>query len=83
MHKAFWDVLQAQLDESPPVYQHALVLLCEIKEVRDRGEFLDSIDVNMNYLITVPTEPVSVASFAKALSGFPFRICISGIYDFF
>jgi len=33
MHKAFWDSLAASLQEDPPDYSHALVLLKEIKEV--------------------------------------------------
>ncbi|XP_041650481.1 T-complex protein 11-like protein 1 isoform X1 [Cheilinus undulatus] len=32
MHKAFWDCLEAQLKEDPPVYEHAIKLLAEIKE---------------------------------------------------
>ncbi|XP_067850266.1 T-complex protein 11-like protein 1 isoform X2 [Heptranchias perlo] len=32
MKKAFWDSLQAQLSEDPPVYDHAIKLLGEIKE---------------------------------------------------
>ncbi|XP_063237869.1 T-complex protein 11-like protein 1 [Bacillus rossius redtenbacheri] len=31
MHKAFWDVLTAQLNEDPPCYTHAMALLEEIK----------------------------------------------------
>lgn len=33
MHKAFWDLLAAQLEEDPPNYTQALVLLGEIKQV--------------------------------------------------
>lgn len=32
MHKAFWDILRTQLESNPPVYDHALVLLADIKE---------------------------------------------------
>ncbi|XP_070506123.1 T-complex protein 11-like protein 1 isoform X2 [Chironomus tepperi] len=32
MHKAFWDILRTQLESEPPVYDHALVLLADIKE---------------------------------------------------
>uniref|UniRef100_UPI0037E80234 T-complex protein 11-like protein 1 isoform X2 n=1 Tax=Semicossyphus pulcher TaxID=241346 RepID=UPI0037E80234 len=32
MHKAFWDCLEAQLKEDPPIYGHAIKLLAEIKE---------------------------------------------------
>ena len=33
MHKAFWDVLEADLKEDPPNYGQALTLLKEMKEV--------------------------------------------------
>ncbi len=33
VHKAFWDQLQEQLDQDPPLYDNALQLLKEIKEV--------------------------------------------------
>ncbi|CAG9803615.1 unnamed protein product [Chironomus riparius] len=32
MHKAFWDILRTQLESNPPIYDHALVLLTDIKE---------------------------------------------------
>ncbi|XP_078276488.1 T-complex protein 11-like protein 1 [Rhinoraja longicauda] len=32
VHRAFWDSLQAQLDEMPPQYSHAIRLLQEVKE---------------------------------------------------
>lgn len=32
MHKVFWDLLRSQLESDPPVYDHALVLLNDIKE---------------------------------------------------
>ena len=32
MHRAFWDVLESQLNESPPNFKQAMVLLTEIKE---------------------------------------------------
>uniref|UniRef100_A0AAR2JA95 T-complex 11, testis-specific-like 1 n=1 Tax=Pygocentrus nattereri TaxID=42514 RepID=A0AAR2JA95_PYGNA len=32
MHKAFWDSLEAQLNDDPPVYDHAIKLVGEIKE---------------------------------------------------
>ncbi|XP_067639226.1 T-complex protein 11-like protein 1 isoform X2 [Eurosta solidaginis] len=32
MHKAFWDVLRGQLNETPPCYDHAIQLLTEIKD---------------------------------------------------
>ncbi|XP_072922383.1 T-complex protein 11-like protein 2 isoform X2 [Hemitrygon akajei] len=33
VHKAFWDCLEAQLNQDPPEYEHALLLLGEIKEI--------------------------------------------------
>ena len=33
IHKAFWDSLAESLQEDPPDYTHALVLLKEVKEV--------------------------------------------------
>ncbi|OCT83823.1 t-complex 11, testis-specific-like 1 L homeolog isoform X1 [Xenopus laevis] len=32
VHKAFWDCFEAQFQEDPPVYDHAIILLGEIKE---------------------------------------------------
>ncbi|XP_028814278.1 T-complex protein 11-like protein 1 isoform X2 [Denticeps clupeoides] len=32
MHKAFWDSLEAQLNEDPPSYDHSIILVGEIKE---------------------------------------------------
>lgn len=32
VHKAFWNILKTQLESKPPVYDHALVLLNDIKE---------------------------------------------------
>ena len=32
MHKAFWDILESQLNESPTNYKQAMSLLKEIKE---------------------------------------------------
>ena len=33
MHKAFWDCFEAQMSEDPPMYDHAVKLVGEIKEV--------------------------------------------------
>ncbi|XP_042190716.1 T-complex protein 11-like protein 2 isoform X1 [Callorhinchus milii] len=33
VHKAFWDCLEAELNQDPPEYGHALLLLGEIKEI--------------------------------------------------
>jgi len=32
MHQAFWDSLKKDLDTDPPSYEHAFVLLQEIKK---------------------------------------------------
>lgn len=34
VHKAFWDILQSELNDDPPEYGQAIRLLEEIKEVR-------------------------------------------------
>lgn len=33
MHKAFWDILESELNDDPPVYEQAIKLLVEIREV--------------------------------------------------
>lgn len=33
IHRAFWDVLKEQLNSTPPIYDHAIKLLGEIKEM--------------------------------------------------
>lgn len=33
MRKAYWDILQSQLNDSPVVYKQAVSLLCEVKEI--------------------------------------------------
>lgn len=33
MHKAFWDVLEGQLSENPPSYNHAIKLLLRSKRL--------------------------------------------------
>lgn len=38
VHQAFWDLLHSQLEEDPPNYTHAIVLLKEIKEVLPTDE---------------------------------------------
>lgn len=35
VHKAFWDRLEAELNEDPPVYEYAIRLVEEIKEVSE------------------------------------------------
>lgn len=47
MHKAFWDILREQINEDPPVYDHALVLLAEIKEVSEAKFQLESIQIRI------------------------------------
>lgn len=57
MHKAFWDVLEAQLSENPPSYNHAIKLLAEIKETllsfllpghgRLRGRIEEVLDLSL------------------------------------
>lgn len=39
MHKAFWESLESQLNDDPPVYEHAIKLVKEIKEVRPAKQY--------------------------------------------
>jgi len=56
MHKAFWDSLAASLQEDPPDYTHALVLLKEVKEVtrrRSESAYIRQVhDIVMMYTST-------------------------------
>lgn len=38
VHRAFWDVLQEQLNSDPPNYDHAVILLEEVKAVSVSGQ---------------------------------------------
>ena len=40
VHKAFWDILANELSQDPPIYEQALRLLAEIKEVKAFSIFL-------------------------------------------
>ncbi|NXT23301.1 T11L2 protein, partial [Syrrhaptes paradoxus] len=42
VHKAFWDLLESELNEDPPEYDHAIKLFEEIKEVTFLPPFLYS-----------------------------------------
>lgn len=33
LHKAYWDILESELNDDPPEYEHAIKLLEEIREV--------------------------------------------------
>lgn len=37
VHRAFWDSLQEQLNSDPPNYNHAVILLQEVKTVSVHG----------------------------------------------
>lgn len=39
VRRAFWDAFQAKLDEDPPDFSHALVLIEEIREVCEVDDF--------------------------------------------
>lgn len=39
MHKAFWDILESELNDDPPVFGQAIRLLEEIREVRNIQTF--------------------------------------------
>jgi hypothetical protein len=44
IHKAFWDAFSEKLEENPPDFGHAVVLIKEVKEVNFicRQTFLDT-----------------------------------------
>ncbi|XP_012694542.2 T-complex protein 11-like protein 1 [Clupea harengus] len=57
MHKAFWDCFEAQMSEDPPMYDHAVKLVGEIKETllsfllpahgRLRGQIEETLDLSL------------------------------------
>ncbi|TSQ92653.1 T-complex protein 11-like protein 1 [Bagarius yarrelli] len=57
MHKAFWHHLETQLNEDPPVYEHAITLVGEIKETllsflmpyqgRLKGQIEEALDLSL------------------------------------
>ncbi|TRY98467.1 hypothetical protein DNTS_020558, partial [Danionella cerebrum] len=57
MHKAFWDVLESQLNKDPPQFNHAISLVGEIKETllslllpgqsRLRGQVEEALDLSL------------------------------------
>ncbi|KAG5273283.1 hypothetical protein AALO_G00149670 [Alosa alosa] len=57
MHKAFWDSLETQLNQDPPMYDHAIKLVGEIKETllsflmptqgRLRGQIEEVLDLSL------------------------------------
>ncbi|KAF4094345.1 hypothetical protein AMELA_G00012080 [Ameiurus melas] len=57
VHKAFWDCLEAQLNDDPPVYEHAIKLVGEIKETllsflmpsqaRLKGQIEEALDLSL------------------------------------
>ncbi|KAL2094004.1 hypothetical protein ACEWY4_011316 [Coilia grayii] len=57
MHKAFWDSLEAQMKQDPPLYDHAIKLVGEIKETllsflvptqgRLRGQIEEALDLSL------------------------------------
>ncbi|KAK2838431.1 hypothetical protein Q7C36_013245 [Tachysurus vachellii] len=57
VHKAFWDCLESQLNDDPPVYEHAIKLVGEIKETllsflmpyqtRLKGQIEEALDLSL------------------------------------
>lgn len=50
MHKAFWDILESELNDDPPVYGQAIRLLEEIREVT-----LPHYPLNVVVFVLVPS----------------------------
>ncbi|XP_037551564.1 T-complex protein 11-like protein 2 [Nematolebias whitei] len=57
VHKAFWDILESELNKDPPEYQHAIKLLEEIREIllsflnpganRMRTQIMEVLDMDL------------------------------------
>ena len=57
VHRVFWDILKAELDEDPPVYTMALSMLKEIRDDlvdmllphqnRIRAEIMEKLDIDL------------------------------------
>lgn len=53
LHDAFWDLLREQLNSDPPCYDHAIVLLGDIKEVASTTQIIQYIEwFNSNLVIS-------------------------------
>lgn len=51
LHKAFWDILESELNDDPPVYGQAIRLLGEIREVSAHSlMFTTSLDQETSML---------------------------------
>jgi T-complex protein 11 len=64
MHKAFWDVLKEELNQNPPEYSRALVLLEEIKDVN-----------NISHILALLYQ-IIINNFSSLLSGYYHSYCL-------
>lgn len=53
MHKAFWDILESELNDDPPVYGQAIRLLVEIREVTLPYYLFDIVFFNLVVTLSV------------------------------
>lgn len=56
LHDAFWDVLRAQLNSTPPSYDQAIILLGDIREVFPNKSYLRLIDIKRKFTSTKTNE---------------------------
>lgn len=54
VHRAFWDSLQEQLNSDPPNYNHAVILLQEVKTVSVYGNKSEALVAEQEGLLRLP-----------------------------
>lgn len=58
VHRAFWDCLQEELHSDPPNYDHAVILLQEVKTVSVYGIESDTLAAGQGGGSTEASDPV-------------------------
>lgn len=84
MHRAFWDALESKLNDSPPDFSHALVLIEEVKEsllalllpqhVRLRAQIMEVLDMDL-IRQKINNEAFDIYFYADYVIGTMARLC--------
>ncbi|XP_061617631.1 T-complex protein 11-like protein 2 [Phyllopteryx taeniolatus] len=84
VHKAFWDILESELNDDPPEYQQAIKLLEEIREIllsflnpgsnRMRTQILEMLDMDL-IRQQVDNDAVDIAGLASYVIGVMGKLC--------
>ncbi|XP_061125048.1 T-complex protein 11-like protein 2 isoform X1 [Syngnathus typhle] len=84
VHKAFWDILETELNDDPPEYQQAIKLLEEIREIllsflnpganRMRTQILEVLDMDL-IRQQVDNDAVDIAGLASYIIGVMGKLC--------